>query len=463
MVPVLTASGTEPCYVVTLLLDGDHKVGTSSMSGQDVQVTSFQALCRHLLKWVVAAGLSGDQMESEIEEHTVSEDDLTGILENRLANRDEGMSPIPLADINSFMGRTFRLELEGLDPNKAGDAKGIVFPMPPDLIIEMPAFNGSEGLKYRFSDCNKADRSSLKALREFFSRLAVQVEEEMKEQSRLLLSSTPPDYISMSTFVFEDYFLLLARQMVQMARDSLRNFKYPMKEGDSINDILEWIGANGGNTDIGALTAQDLMEANREQKLKEDIVLTLGPEHILTSGDTLASIAQNTSLDIMQLASYNADNHDILQPGATITFADPIEGTIISCEIKCDDTLASLTQTLGLTLGQVVSVIEAVPSGAALNPTANIYLPAISYHASYSDTLSSLAESFSQKYWGDKSRSEEFLQALAVRNAWLEGVLKPGTVIDINGKTHVVAPEDSLHSLANLFGYAYDEFGEFCK
>lgn len=454
LVPVLTASGTEPCYVVTLLLDDPKK---------DLQVTSFQALCSQVLKWVVAASLSGDQMESIIDEHTVSEDDLTDILESCLANRDDGTSPIPLAHINSFMGRTFRLELEGLKPDTAGDDKeieGIVFPMPPDLTIEVPAFNGSEGLRYRFSDCNKADRSSLKALREFFSRLAVQVEEEMKEEERMMLSSTP-EYISMSTFVFEDYFLLLARQMVQMARDALRNLKYPVKEEDSINDILGWIGANGGNTDIGALTAQELMEANKEQKLKEDIVLTLGPEHILSSGDRLASISQNASLDIMQLASYNADNQDILQPGATITFADPIEGTIISCVIKCDDTLASLTQTLGLTLGQLVSIIEAVPSCGALNPTAKVYLPAISYRASLNDTLSSLADSFSQKYCRDISHSEEILQDLAVRNAWLEGILKPGTVIDINGKTHTVALEDSLHSLAQFFGYLPDRFAIF--
>ena len=427
--------------------------------------------------------------------------------------------------------------MEGLDATKEAEARGIVFPMPPDLTLEVPSFNGSEGLKYRFSDCNKADRSSLKALKEFFSRLAVQVEEEIKEESRMLLSSTP-EYISMSTFVFEDYFLLLARQMVQMARDALRNLKYPVQSTDSINDILDWIGISGGNTGVGALTAQELMEANKEQKLKDGIALTLAPEHILFSEDTLSSIAQRASLDIMQLASYNSDNTDMLRSGVTITYTNREANINKSHVIQSADTLSSLTENLGLTLGQVVSIIESVylfgweeipggdngrlieilvekfgidwirtakiekidngktikisteenslslklnteetevileidgigtdrfianleddrlkiyesfPLGTALNPLGKVYLPAINYRASYSDTLSSLTDPLSEKYYKDNSHSGDILQGLAARNAWVEGVLKPGTTIQLvlfnweeipgkdNAKTH---------------------------
>ena len=111
LVPVLTASGTDACYVVTLLLD-------DPLNKQDIQITSFQALCRQVLKWVVAAGLSGDQTEDIIDEHIVTESDLTDILEKCLANMDDGISPIPMADINSFMEGLSASNWRGLMPLK---------------------------------------------------------------------------------------------------------------------------------------------------------------------------------------------------------------------------------------------------------------------------------------------------------------------------------------------------------
>ncbi len=463
-VPVLTASGTEPCYVTMLFLDDKKKV--DSLDGDNLDLTSFQALCRQVLKWVVAASLSGDWTEIGIDEYTVhdkdedntiSEPTLIEILENYLASGVDGTSPIPAASINTFMGRRFCLKLGELDPNVEAKANGIVFPMPPDLIIERPPFNDNEGLRYRFSDSNKVDKSSLKDLSEFFSKLAVQVEKETKEELNMAPRVVSPEYVSMTTFVFEDFFLLLARQMIQMARDVLRNFKYPVKEGDSINTILAWISENGGNTGEGALTAQDIIEANSGKTLKEGITICIGAEHILSQGDTLASIAQKASLDAIRLASYNADNKDILRPGVPITFKDQ------DYIIKSDDTLASLMGTLGLTFGQVVSTIESVPSGAALKPSGKVYLPAVSYRASYSDTLSSLADYFSMKYCGDNSHSGEILQSLVTRNAWVEGVLKPGAIIEISEKTHTITLEDSLGSLAGLFGYQLNSFIDFVK
>ena len=466
LMPVLTASGTEACYVATILLDDKNPVTSCQVDGTDVQITSFHALCSQVLKWVIAASLSENQTESDIDESIVSEITLIKTLEKWLANGDDGTSPISKANINNFMGGRFRLELKELDCNSTiaeedEDARGIVFPMPPDLTFELSPFNGKEGLRFKFSDSNKVDRSSLKDLREFFSRLAVQVEKEMMEDPKLLLSSSSPEYISMTTLVFEDYFLLLARQIVQIARDSLRNLKYTIQSGDSINGILDWIKNNGGNTGAGALTAQDIMEANSQQGLKTGTVLTLVPEHILSSGDTLSTIAQKASLDILQLASYNSNNVEMLQSGATITYADPRADTSQSYVVKIGDTLASLIVTLGLTFGQVVSAIESVPSGAALKPSGLVYLPAINYRASYSDTLSSLADSLSVKYYKDNSKRDNILHGLAASNAWVESVLKPGAVLEIDGKTHTIAPDDSLHSLAEFFGYLPNNFAGF--
>ncbi len=466
LVPVLTASGTDACYVVTLLLDDENYVTSCQVDGTNVQITSFQALCIQVLKWVIASSLSGSQTEDDIDEHIVTDSDLIDILENCLASGDEGISPIVNDNINSFMAGRFLLELKGLDSNSAAteedkNAGGIFFPMPPDLTIEVLPFNGKEGLRYRFSNSNKVDRSTLKNLREFFSRLAVQVEKEMMKEPSMQISSNSSEYITMTTFVFEDYFLLLARQMVQIARDVLRNFKYTIKSGDSINSILGWININGGNTVTGALTAQDIMEANSQQTLKEGIVLSLGAEHILFSGDTLADIARKASLDIMQLASYNSDNEDILLSGAVITYTDPEANTSKSYTIQSGDTLASLTGTLERTFGQVVSIIESAPSGAALKPSGKVYLPAINYRASYSDTLSSLAGSFSEKYYKNNSHYDDILKRLAAGNAWVEGILKPGSILEIGDKKHTIALEDSLHSLAQFFGYLPNRFDDF--
>ncbi|MDD4161222.1 MAG: LysM peptidoglycan-binding domain-containing protein [Methanothrix sp.] len=447
-VPTLSACDSKPCYVAMLFIDS---------------AASFRDLCRQVLMWVVAAKLpeSGTgYSEEDISGKVVSEEYLLDILETCLVSKKDAPLPIPVQEIDNFMKGQFALTIRNLTKKNLGMSKDApaftVFPMPPDLILHVPFFNGEEEINYRFSERNKVDEASLDNLRTFFDALAVQVEQEMNEQNSLFrLNAADVKYTSMASFVFQDYFLLLARQMIQYAKDSLRNFKYQIADGDSINKILDWAAKRGCSLSAeGAINAEDIVLANDRHKLNTGEIW-IEEDYAVLSGDTLADIAASFSLDPQSLASFNADE-ELLQVGNAIRYHDRKD--VIT--IEAGDTLGTIAERLKITLNELIEITDVSTGVGTLKKDGNLKLPAIVYAASSSDSLSSVAG----KYTIGPNRSKIDVEDLAMRNAWVKGMLRSGTDLGLvdqsTGKNVVTSGSDSLGSLARLAGISVEDLAK---
>ena len=330
--PVLSAStdeihgaaGPHACYVPMLLLETRSASDGPGLEEGTTGITSFERLCNHVLLWTVAAALDRPMTRDEIDGYTVSDDELLAIM--KCLSDPVVSMPIEDADAADFMGDHFTLQVayrKTANDGGAGGADAAVFPMPPALRLRFPSYHDSKVLEWKFSEFNAVDRTYLDGLRERFRKLAVQVEEEMGgglDRSLLLGDEPEPPGRSVASFVFADYFLLLARQMVQNARDGLRNFQYLIgtsKEGkasdETIDDIVGWINehmAPKGDDPIGDLppsfTAADLFEANGQHLLnpKKDLEIQ-GRTHRVGASDTLSSIAERGEVEVIALAKAN--------------------------------------------------------------------------------------------------------------------------------------------------------------
>lgn len=407
-VPILSASvddihgvtGPHACYVPMLLVESTSPpVESIRLEGGLNEDTSFEKLCKHVLRWTVAAAQDHEMDESDIDLYVVSDDELLSMME--YLSDSKNRTPIEDSDAIEFMKDHFRLEVtyrtEGEDDGR--DADAAVFPMPPELTLKVPSYNGSMDLEWKFSEFNSLDDQYREDLRTRFDKLAVQVEEEMETESdRRLLSSGELDSPgrSMASFVFADYFLLLARQMVQNARDGLRNFQYligtsgePAKP-ETVLSIIAWVnGRMAPKSD--AFKAEDLFEANGQHPLNPEKNIEIqGLTYQVLGGDTLSSIARDESFTAETLASANASAENILTPGMTVT-----------CEGKPDyviqngDTLQSISDDIfGGSLEDLITNSDLKDKSGVLVPSSLLALPTITHATKENDTLASIAAEY---------------------------------------------------------------------
>ena len=355
------ATGPHACYVPMLLLETrSGSAGGAGMEEGAKGITSFERLCNHVLRWTVAAALDRAMTKDEIDGYAVSDDELFVIM--KCLSDPENSMPIEDADAANFMRDHFRLQViyrTTADDGGAGGADAAVFPMPPALRLMVPSYNGSTDLEWKFSEFNAVDRTYLDELRERFRKLAVQVEEEMGGGSdRLLLLGDEPEPPgrSVASFVFADYFLLLARQMVQNARDGLRNFQYLIgtstegkpSEAETVQDIVDWVNdrmTSKPGDPIGdatpLFTAADLFEANGQHFLNPARNIKIeGRSHRIGASDTLTSIAERGQVEVITLAKANSAEK-ILTVGMTLTCEGKPDYVI-----RDEDTLESISKDL---------------------------------------------------------------------------------------------------------------------
>ncbi|HRW81883.1 MAG TPA: LysM domain-containing protein [Methanothrix sp.] len=396
-VPVLSASadeihgvtGPHACYVPMLLIE------STSPSAEDEldKDTSFEKLCKHVLRWTVAAAQDHGMDEDEINAYVVSDDELLSMMD--YLSDSKNSTPIEDSDAIEFMKAHFSLEVTYEDDD--GDANAAVFPMPPDLTLKVPSYNGSEDLEWKFSEFNSLGDQYRDDLRTRFDRLAVQVEEEMEKGSdRRLLASDELESPgrSMASFVFADYFLLLARQMVQNARDGLRNFQYligtsvvdPAKH-ETVQGIVDWVNNQmaPGSDDF---KAEDLFEANGQHPLNPDKNIQIqGLTYQVQGGDTLSSIARDEHSTAETLASANASAENILTAGMTVIYGEKPEYVI-----QVEDTLQSISDDIfGCSLKDLITNSDLKDKTGVLVTSCLLSLPTITRTTNEGDTLASIA------------------------------------------------------------------------
>jgi len=420
-----------PCYVTLMSLDSVAPAGHGD--GTDQADTSFEKLAKRMLGWAVAAVLpgSGQIAWSDLQTRAVSQDELTRLIEDVLLSTGTAPTPWPDDQLDTFMNNQFQLTVS--IPPMASDSPAAVFPVPPGVALSAPAYGSLPALSYTLAGYNQISATVLAALRAQFAQMLVQTEQESGAKAEVVRDNGAS---SVAAWVFADYFLLIARQMAQAARDALRSFAYQLSNGATAQDAVTWLARNGAT-----VAASDLLLANAQAPLAAGSgnAITVG---IVTEPGTSTSFTDFAStlhgVDSVDLALANVPR-PVLATGAVVAYPGKPPYTA-----PAGATLVDAAVAIGVGVGDLVSAAGLVGQTALLSSSACVLVPAVTHTALAADTFASLATS--GPFAGCFAAGD-----LATANAG-RPVLRAGTKVTVGADVHVVASGESLADVARTLG-----------
>jgi LysM repeat protein len=437
-----------PCWVALLLIeaappagqDGDAGARKASGSAPD---TSFEALAKMVLRWVVAAA-RGDMTAAEVDRYVVPAAVLDWLAGDVLVSTDDRPAPIPLDAVQAFLATQFRFNLRVPPTDRDATADAAYFPAPPQLRVTLPEYGAHyPGASYTLGSYNALGADTLVELRAWFDQLAVQVEREQKAggaRPRMRAAEAP---LSMAGWMFADYFLLLARQMVKAAQEALRDYKYPLNGSEQVDGIVQWVNRTGQLD--GAYTLHDVFASNPQHTLAAGKALALGVTVAVDAARTGTSFAAlatrfDDAFSASALAGANAADPTLLRGGATIVFAPHAPYTVVA-----SDTLVGIAAHYAVTFNDLLAGSSVLAADGLLADGAQVRFPFLTRPALATDTFASVAAA--PVYAGAFNAID-----LALANAG-RSVLLAGAKVAYPDKTaYVVQPRDTLGDVANALG-----------
>jgi len=428
-VPHLTVAGPEngnlkdqtAQYIATLFIDAPDPSGDSNGT-----TTSFEYLCSDFFRWLVLNYIDHAPSQSartEVDTEGISKADLDALIV--FLSSENNPFPIPTDNLLSFLQNSFQsVNIQLLKDNLPAAA---IFPMFFDLELKVPDI----ALDIQFNTYNMATQEYLSAVKEWFNELAVKVQEETASAARFATVADPQQW-SMSTFVFEDYFVLLGKQLAGYASDAMDNFTYRLSNGNSLSAMVSW--ANGITVDgtSNKVTVQDIATANQTHPLASNIPVAItGVMHDIAEGDTFTSVAAIYAITATMLITENAAVPGLLAP-QTITY----KGN--SYNVQVTDTINSVASGLKTTASDLAADTH-FQDTAILMADSWLIIGAAIYTAKSEDTF----ESISTDVYKNINVS-----ALLMQNQITPGLFIAGNSFEYSNIKYSIVPGDTLTSMA---------------
>ncbi|HJT59189.1 MAG TPA: LysM peptidoglycan-binding domain-containing protein [Ktedonobacteraceae bacterium] len=436
----------EVCAVALLFIESVPPVTRDTHSSPlkargQLADTSFELLCKQVLRWVIAAMQDRRLSAEDVDRLVVSDQQLLSWL-TLLSATDFSL---PTEDIDTFLSAQFRVLVQA---SSTVDIEATFFPLAPDLVLNIPDYGTWRGYTYSFAQYNIVSTDFLARLRSYFNELAVQVQrKDESPQAAAQPSSNAP--LSVASFVFGDYFLLLCRQMLQAARSALRDFTYALSPGITTGGIVTWVNETGNLG--GAFTLADLFAANPTHPLRPQRTLVLEERYrIPTAGESFVSIATALGLAFTptDLALSNAAHPTLLRPGAQVHYPGQP-----AYSIRAGDDLLSVARHYRVRLTDLLNQAGLLEQEDLLRGSAELFVPSITYQALAVDSLMGIAHL--EAYGGAFTAAQ-----LAFQNAG-RALLRPGKEVTYPGKPlYVIQDGDCLGDLANSFEVSLTELLE---
>ncbi|HVI47966.1 MAG TPA: LysM peptidoglycan-binding domain-containing protein [Chitinophaga sp.] len=392
-----TLSQQVACYVAMMFIEsvaGPQEDSTSCVlkAASTAADSSFEMLVKMALRWAVAAlQPSGNLSPAQVDEIVVTSIDLQYLL-TVLQHPEQG-NVFSEGDIDNFLGSQFSLQVEG--PTTQKEMNATYFPVAPALELALPKYGSNyKDISYSFREYNKTSSDYQAFLREYFDQLAVHAQKENNKglKAFALADENGP---SLGSFIFNDYFLLICRQMIQTAIDSLQEFKYFIPNNEtSVQNILDWINSNAGLTGPDAYNVEELFADNASAALNAGIDLKIhGATYVVQAKDTFDTIAKNSlfggSFSGATVATLNADTDNTLTPGITISYPDkPPYNT------QPGQSLAAVAQALNVSVADLISKGGVTTLANLPLPVATLALPDFTCKTAAGDTLRSIAAKY---------------------------------------------------------------------
>ncbi len=379
--PALAATGDgakeetqqQVCYVALLSIYGpetkDNLTDAKMLASDNNTNSDFETLCELIAKWACAAIQDQSYTRDTIENVVVTETglkDLKDYLAQSTAN-----DPIPADKINSFLNNQVELTLSVPDTTSSGNANAVIIPVPSALQLDTPTINGQAGVSYTFGGFNSTNTDFLQQIRDLFKKLRVDVQQNgSNNNGKSLLSAKTDGGPSVTEFVFDNYFVLLMQQIIQLMLNGLRDFHWSIKDdqgNQTVQDILKTINqaanppegqtSQSGVTQVTVLPS-DLFVANATHPLGA-VVHVANAKLNTRSDNSFDDLAKGAFgapdsqpyFDGQALALNNSETKGILQTGETVTYP---KSNGSSYTINDGDTLKSVADHFNVSVDKLV-------------------------------------------------------------------------------------------------------------
>jgi hypothetical protein len=289
-------------------------IATLMMESADVRIPeagdkAFDKLAEQVFRWMTHDGESVYASDNDFDDRVLSSTDLQNLQDNLLTN-PEILRPITTTEIYEFLTNNFEINvLKGESGSfSESDVKATMFPMIPNYSLEI-AYDESVQKTIKFDEFSQATEKYLtEELSVFFG--------DLKYQNTISgnTTDTPDNALSLAEYNFEDYFTMIAREMVSSALKTFRKYNYPIQSGDSLTSIQAHFSGMGNGVSIEAIavenrfhplsSGQSLHErAISENKTVEALAIELKDQIDLfdTTVDAHLSIPNLTNLSINEI------------------------------------------------------------------------------------------------------------------------------------------------------------------
>jgi hypothetical protein len=434
-----------PCYVAVIAIESTPPPTLQSqhlLAAQlDSAETSFEKLAKMALRWAIAAQHVGPISPEDVDASIVTADALQILIDFQLNSKDTDPTPIPADAASEFMRRQFQFTL---DLPNSDNANTSFFPMPAELTLAVDAWGQDQPLSYQFKNYNQLSDGMLAYLRKYFDELAVKVQQE-RGTPPVLAQALAGNSLSMAEWILSDYFLLIVRQMVQAARDALRQFKVPLAPKDTPNKIAGWLKMTGkleGYTLFELFAANPTHPLNGSKRLVIGVHAAASAQGGMLSFDSLALHAEQNvgAFSATTLALANATSVLILRPGTVVRYTKA-DGEVVTYTIAEGNSALDVVKALKVSLADLL-INSNFLGVEALRDGAELLLPYATCRVLTGETFNSIAGT--AVYQGGFTAV-----ALALGNAG-QPILRTGAkvVVTSTGREYITRANDTLADVA---------------
>ncbi len=384
-------------------------------SGTDAEA-SLNRFVKGVLYWCINSGINSHKSDTtlaSLKTETVTLDILKQLLAY-LTDTEKNPSPVPYANIEAFLKAYFTINIT--DPETAVLSSSFdedvpinasIFPLFPSLNISWNLNGTTEELK-----TYTADESYMETVTELLRKMQVDYQnnlekagDALEEKSHGVIADGLMDADAasqpMSAFIFQDYFLMIAKAALQDAIDEFEKFTYPISGQDSLDTIVKHFNqisyvcndeTNDGEVITNSLTPKALAMANGTIPFNKDLTLKIpGLSYQIKHEDTFQSIANLYAIQIAQLD--NDDNINIQGLVAADTVVQ-VDG-FVPYRVAVGQTIQQIAKDMKAEEGEdtptALQVIVAIASMPVLLSLAKLTLPEIDYTTKATDSFESVS------------------------------------------------------------------------
>ena len=280
----------------------------------------FTVLAEGVLLWALNAGLNGvETSRATLLGQTITYDTANNVMSALTGNSPA--APFTLQEVTNLLTKYFRIVIEQRSTGAQDNPSVSAFPISPAMILQV-----LEQTPIPFNATGMTDAETLQEIRKQF----YQMQPEASDPPQI----TDNVQASLATFLFLDYFMVIAKGTVQAALEVLKNAKSEFSATDTLRDWAKH-GTRGANA-----TLEEFAALNHTVRLAEGKRLALpaagknaaSTTVAVASGETLLGLARRYGTTVDELVRQNADVPGLFAGQAVRTSID--DGMVISDLLK---------------------------------------------------------------------------------------------------------------------------------